>query len=199
LALEANFDVPTTTVRESLPHTAVTTRSIGVGLVVDLLISAATDSGMVRTIVVEIAFLPSTVHQRYEAAFIDQFQTVPSARRRDVLLKIRVFKRLLGAADIYGRKNEGIPGHLAEQIVIQTDPAGGSPRLDLVMNALAGPAWPDVRHTGHEDGRSMWGLVNRYGRDREEHVHDRLKAIADRYLRLSATDAEWSIAQLIAR
>lgn len=197
LVLDANLVAPTT-VQESRLRTAVTVRSIAVGLVVDLLISTATGSGPVRQIAVEIAFLPATVHERYEAAFVGQIQAVPSARRRDVLLKIRVFKQLLGATDIYGRKNEGIPGHLAEQIVLQTDPAGESPRLDRVMSALAGPAWPDVRHVGHDDGRSMWGLIGRYGRGREDYVHERLRAIAGRYLGLFARDAEWSIAQLIA-
>jgi tRNA nucleotidyltransferase (CCA-adding enzyme) len=194
--VDPNLDV-LTTAQESRPH-AVTVRKIGVGLVVDLLISAATDSAPALQIAVEVAFLPTTVHERYETAFVGQIRAVPSARRRDVLLKIRVFKQLLFAAEIYGRKNDGIPGHLAEQIVLQTDPAGESPRLDRVMRALAEPAWPDVRHMGHDDGRSMWGLVERYGRGREDQTHDRLNMIADRYLRLSAADADWSIAQLIA-
>jgi hypothetical protein len=162
-------------------------------------VSFENQTGTVR---VQMTIQCSLVNIRYQQYFMRQMASLDPRTRGNVLLDIRLLKRILMAADVYHARRRGIPGHFVEQFIMQlgfkqTMVAWAS-LPDTTEAATTTGALPDIWHPGYEGAPSMWQLIHRYGRARELDVLSALRRIGSTYQRALDNDAEWSIEGLVS-
>jgi hypothetical protein len=146
------------------------------------------------------------INLRYDNYFCGVVMSYRGDTHASVMGEIRLLKSILRRGGIYGAEEEGIPGHLVEQLVMQhrEDTPGGG--LHAVMRLLAtalanqaDPVPPPVFHPGYVDRRDMWTLVERYGQPQARSVMTGLGDIASCYVELQKKDAPWTVSYLLPR
>lgn len=147
---------------------------------------------------IQITAQKSLINVRYEESFRKTIAAMPEPRRRDVILSIRLLKKIARANGIYGVANQGLVGNLVEQIMLQYRSDEVSRVLDPVMRVLRDHEKMPIRHPGFISNSNMWTMLDRYGLMRRLEIERKLSWIARRYLELAASDSAWTVGDLVA-
>jgi hypothetical protein len=143
---------------------------------------------------IEISFQATDVNIRYEDSFRVSMDRLSVGARLRLILRIRLAKKMLKLASLYGFEQEGLPGHLVEQIVLQSDRT--ERRLDAAMSMLSEAEWRPILHPGHLAQVDMWLLLDRYGPRRRNDLRRGVRHLAQRYLDLRERNAPWTSEEL---